>query len=514
MTKKVMEIVGVVMFFGVMTILVMPWLIKPNMLPDKNDSLHITYELNQLEINILRGKPLFWGSYYAPYANTLTFSNPLLVSAAVGFGGRIFSDSPVATYDWALFWGTVLSGLFSYLLIKKISNSSFSALIGAVVFTFSPLRLMHLPHLGVSGAWLVPLAFWLLERYLSEKKIRDFYLLSACVGLEFLDDFSMAYMLVLGVAFLFLWNRKRLNFQFSRLKVQSGIIFMTIVAVALILWPYLATLQMFGSRSIRDAANSSMGIDSLVFPYWLFWLVIGVSILVLVFCHPRPDRGSMHLDSRLRGNDGSIGVWLWMLFGSVVLMLGPVLKVGFNNTFKISGLPIPLPYGVMYYALPGFSLMRTPTRFAVLASLAAGLIVSLALGKLKSRTHIFLLRMIVCGLVLISNRLPIRGYYFDVTPPAIYQQVRELPMGSTILELPIKLWNAEGNEVESQRAIYSLYHQVRRLNGYSSYSPQEWIDMVNRINKNGLDAENIKRLKDWGVTDVVVDGKIEKIPGY
>ena len=80
---------------------------------------------------------------------------------------------------------------------------------------------------------------------------------------------------------------------------------------------------------------------------------------------------------------------------------------------------------------------------------------------------------------------------------------KKLPQNTVILELPIKLWNMEGHEIESIRSLYSLEHGKRRVGGFSGFAPLAWIDLVEKINANGLNQENTNRLHSLGVTHVI-----------
>jgi len=195
------------------------------------------------------------------------------------------------------------------------------------------------------------------------------------------------------------------------------------------------------------------------------------------------------------------------------MSLGPVLKFS-QQTVKILGLPLPLPYALFYYLFPGFKGLRTPGRWIILASLAASVITSLKLtplfSKLKNKT-VYLFLILTSLLLILEAKPPLKSYYFNPTPPPVYQKVKSLPPESIILELPVKLWNMENNQIESLRSLYSLYHQKRRFNGYSGFAPQDWIVLVQRINKKGLTPEIISQLKSLGITHLVEDNQLKKL---
>jgi len=115
-------------------------------------------------------------------------------------------------------------------------------------------------------------------------------------------------------------------------------------------------------------------------------------------------------------------------------------------------------------------------------------------------------------LLSLEGRFPLPSYPVDITLPSVYQKVKELPASAIILELPIKLWVGPDHEIESVRSLYSLEHGHRRVNGFSGFSPLVWIDLVQKLNANGLDDENLNRLHALGVTHVVEDNHLYPLP--
>jgi hypothetical protein len=94
----------------------------------------------------------------------------------------------------------------------------------------------------------------------------------------------------------------------------------------------------------------------------------------------------------------------------------------------------------------------------------------------------------------------------------VYQQVRALPPNAIILELPIKLWSMPDNEIETIRALYSLQHGKRRVGGISGFATNNWVNLVEKINANGLDQDNLKRLRLMGVTHIIENNHLFPLP--
>ncbi len=205
--------------------------------------------------------------------------------------------------------------------------------------------------------------------------------------------------------------------------------------------------------------------------------------------------------------------WKYIFFFSLIMSLGPVLKI-FGKNIRISGFPIPIPYSLFYYLFPGFQGFRTPSRFILLALLAAVIIIGYNLKpifkKLKSKTKLIFI-LLILSLLLLEADLPLKGYPININMHPVYQQVKNLPPKDIILELPIKLWNMPDHEIESVRSLYSLFHNHRRLGGFSGFAKNDWIELVEKINANGLNKENTNKLNSLGITHVIENNELKPI---
>jgi len=72
--------------------------------------------------------------------------------------------SPEFAYQFMIFTMTVLCGIFTYMMITRVYESSYAAAIGALLFTFAMYRLLDIYHRGALGEassfTFIPLVFW------------------------------------------------------------------------------------------------------------------------------------------------------------------------------------------------------------------------------------------------------------------------------------------------------------------------------------------------------------------
>ncbi len=342
----------------------------------------------------------------------------------------------------------------------------------------------------------------------------------------------------------FLRSSKRRHFLFQIL--ISSLPFVPLWIFLLLPYYQLHTSLPEATRPIRDAAHFSLGLDQ-IFTFYHSWTVIillAISLLSsqIVYHHRSQSRppilkrlrnAKKHGFSVLRGffaarQDGPAagrravrfskwvtmksdqGAWILVLIFSLVMSLGPVLKI-FGQNLRLFGFPIPLPYALFYYLFPGFTGFRTPSRFIVLALISVVIIIGFQLkpifGKLKPKTKLIFI-LLTLSLLFVEADLPLKSYPVNINMHPVYQEVTNLHPDAVILELPVKLWNMPDHEIESIRSLYTLFHKHRRFGGFSGFATNRWIDLVQKINAYGLTPPIVESLRSLGITHVIQNNKI------
>jgi hypothetical protein len=380
--------------------------------------------------------------------------------------------------------------MFAFLLVEVVTGSLLAALAGSLIFNFSGFHWHYLPHLQMFNLWALPAGCYFFLRWRAERKLAFWSLLLAVMTYQLAESAFLFYVLVVSVTVLWLG-------QPFKLKIKEVVLLGIFLPIWVwLVYPYFKLTQEFdeAKRSLRDSAHNSLSVDETLGKYQagMFGLVTLIALIIQKF--------------RLSSS------WLAIALTGLVLALGPVVKLS-GTTLKLGSLPLPLPYALAYYLIPGFTGFRTPSRWIVLAALGVAILIGLGLAKIKPWWLKMSAAIGLSVLVLFPSK-PAVAQTIDPHPPEVYAQVRALPKEAVILELPIKLWNMPDNQVESQRSLYSLYHQRRRLNGYSGFAPHAWIDLVNRLNNYGLTSSLARELRGLGVTHVVEAGELSRIESY
>lgn len=485
-------------------------------LQDNNDTRLIAYIIGQVQQNIIYHMPLYFGTYFTPEPNTLTYSDLFLTTSLITLPLHLFTTHPVLIFNITFILSFTLTFYTSFQFFNYLNKSFYPSLICALIFNLSGYHLHYYAHLQVFSFWIFFSALLNLLKFLKSNKNIFLHLFFIFTTLQLAETIFTTYLLFFTSLFIALdILKKRRNASQNRTehahapsvareygfwRGSSFVIYP--ITWSFLLLPYAKTHLLYeeATRSIRDAAHFSLGLEE-IFIMYQSWTII---IIVIA---------SLLLKNRLSIKIKILPSTIYLLFFSLIMSLGPVLKI-FNHTIKIFGLPIPLPYTLFYYLFPGFTGFRTPSRFILLALFAIctyiGMLIIPYFKKLKIKTQLILTTFIFC-LLCIEAKLPLSGYPVNITPPTVYNELKNLTNNTTILELPIKLWNMPDHEIESIRSLYSLEHKRRRLGGFSGFATNNWINLVEEINTYGLTPEIIQKLKNRGVTHIIQNNTLQKI---
>lgn len=505
-------------------------------LPDSNDTRLIAYIIGQVQQNLLERQPLHYGTYFAPDQNTLAYSDLFLTSAVLTLPFRLFISSPIYIFNLALVLGFLLTILSSFLLFDYLFKDRWITTLTVLLFNFSGFHLHYLPHLQMFSLWPLLLSLYFCLRFQKENRPFFLTLFFFTVTIQLAESIFPVYLIFFSVLFLFLSSPSRPT---RTILVGRAIPFIPFWIFLLSPYYHLHASLPEATRPISDAAHFSLGLDQ-IFTQFHGWTVIiiflisgavrillgnypqeqkrGIFLLKKNFCDEAKTAAKRWL-SGLRFPKKNTGEshekkWQYIFLFSIIMSLGPVLKI-FGSNLRIFGFPIPLPYTLFYYLFPGFTGFRTPSRFIILALLAAVILVGYHLkpifSKLKPKTKLVFL-LLVLSLLLAEAYLPLKAYPVNINMHPVYQEIKALPPEAVILELPIKLWNMPDHEIESIRSLYSLVHRHRRFGGFSGFATNNWVNLVEKINAHGLDSKNIARLKSLGVTHVIQNNILSPLP--
>ncbi len=414
---------------------------------DLQDGLLITWVLNWSIAHPFD----FNANIFYPYQNTLAFTDTsLFLAFLTAIPVKIFNQ-PVLAYNISILTALVMTPFAVYLLTKSF--------VPGLIFTYSPLFMGYLGHPQYLNFWPVIFAIYFL--------IQNKYLLfSLFVLLSAATSSLFVFFLLLITTVWFLVTR---NFKVIMFFVVGAI------PAAPILWPHFQVSKTFNYvRPVTDAIHNSVAPSDFLnqfFPGFAF---------ILLFVRGTLTKARVPFEK----------LWFWTGVTSLILAFGPALHI-VKSTIHFGPIPfIPLPYTIFYYLLPGFSGIRTPSRFLILALFAFTIYF---FNRAKLSKPLVMIFTLLITLSLFVGRQAVNLYNVPVKQPAP-------SFTQPVIYFPIYgWWDKQGVLKETERMYQSIGTWRPMFNGYSGFSPKEWEDRVKWLQKNHPSAETIGFIKQQGL---------------
>lgn len=423
---------------------------------------------------------LFDANVFWPAAQSLAFSEHLIVQALMAAPVLVLTGNPILAHNLVLLVSFPLTGLGTYLLVKRLTGSFWAALLAGFFFAFCPYRLLQVTRLQTSTIQWLPFTFLFLHRWLESRRWRDLLGLTLFYVLQALSSGYWALYLTvslgLALALTLPWQgRWRSGRTWGQLALFGGL---SAAALLPFFLPYLQVREAMGfSRGIEEVRYysatlrnyfSAPGSNALWGPllYHLgreearLWAGVTAPLLALLGL----------LWGRGQGGPRPQARWLYLILAlaAFVLSLGPEVMAFGRELF--SG-----PYRLLYEHFPGFRGLRTAARWGVFlmffASVLAGLGLAGLLARLRSR-RVRALAVLVVAAALALELWPaaIRSHGPHPVPgdlpPFLPWLARQSGPGA-VLHLPL-----DSPRKNAYFTYVSAFHFKPIVNGYSGYFPR------------------------------------------
>ncbi|MDP3940702.1 MAG: hypothetical protein Q8Q49_00170 [bacterium] len=469
---------------------------------------------------------LFNGNIFYPYTNTIAFSDLHLASAILSYVPFLISGQPITTQNVTLIFSLILLGFSSFLLTFSLSKNFLAGILTGFLVQFAPATLDKNVHLQILAIGWVLLSVYFYLKWLKKRRFYLFLIALFFFVLQASNSFLPGYFIIASFAILtlvfFIRAGKKQKPIFEKKHIAAICLSLGVVLVFAL--PYYRVSKEFAYiRDIREAVHLSLQPEDLYYPNNLTRLqpilaffsntsaypqnaevkvgyvgfVFSVLIIVaLVYCIKRWRRLPPELLS-----------FILIACVGLVLSFGPVLHFG-RRTVHVP-FPIPLPYSLLYYILPGFPGIRAVYRWEMLFILSmavcSGVVVSQLTDKLTAVKR-FALFFVLLTLVIIEYN-PMR--FVKVVQvsefPEVYQFLSNQAPKEVIVEMPIYNWNmAPYATIELTRVYYSAIHKKKMINGASGFSPPPWQQLVGNLHETFPSEDTLSLLKTKGVTLIIV----------
>jgi len=491
----------------------------------------------------LHTDPFYTTYLYYPQGVSLLFHTLVPLEGVLTIPFQLAGVGLLPLYNGVLAVSFVLAGYATWLLVRDLTGHAGAAFVAGIAFAFCPYHLGHLlGHMNLASLQWIPFYLWALFRACGAPGApidgtgqRRGLLWAGAAGLFLVAN---AFTEWIYVAFLGVFTGGYLLWRL--LADTRG-------RAALRAWgPLLARLAVLGAvfgalagPLLLRTVLAQQGQDWMKFPprETLVYSSDLVDSFVPSALHPfwagyaqalerqQPERNTAERSvflgyttlvlaglGLLWRRNRAVAFWAGAAALAWLLSLGPILHVLGRATFTTFNTTVPLPYLMLYNFVPGFSVMRVPARFIVLASLALAVLAGYALTALSARWPGRGRPLLLQGGVALLLGLEFLAIPYPMAPPGydipFYHQVAAQPGSFAILELPLRPM--------ADYMAYQTVHGKPLVYGYLSRQPPDpFVDrtpllgyLQNSASADGLDPAGIRAgvqtLQTAGVRYLVV----------
>lgn len=480
-------------------LLFLPLLRQPfSVLVEDYDGAFITWTMTWVARSLLENpSQLYQAPIFAPLSNVYTFSDPLLSGALIGLPIWLLTKEPIVFSTVNYLLAGWLTAIFSYLLLKDLTNRRWSSVAGALLISYSSIHFTFFIHLHTFMIQGIPLGLWAWWRFSRTQNVRRLILWAGAFLFQTLNSPLTGY-LFLASHGLYLFDKESREVLRKKWRWVLGAGVVCAAAVVAFYLPYLQSANVYHSqRSIRDAAHFAASLNT----WWelggKFQLTFLAAIVMVTIAFSNKMRRTKLLSEPLiKGALVTAAVCF-------ILSLGPVLKWS-GETVKLPT-AIPLPYAAAYYVVPGMKAFRTPERWFLLS----GLMMIIALVLIwRNRPNVLLALAVL--LLLIEQP-------WSYTPTAVDSRAERAAVyswfdqqqPSKVLFMPTFVYDdvPDGAKRETHRmlSLISATNIPKLVNGYSGYAPQETLNNLKEYNQLFPHPEFWQRVRAEGIEAVVVE---------
>ncbi len=393
------------------------------------------------------------------------------------------SGNPVWSMQWTLFLNATLCGVAMYLLLRHWRAAVPAAIFGGFVYAMFPSRYTGIHAPNVYAAQYLPLVILFLDRSVDSRRAKDAMLFGLFLALQMLTSFYLAYVSLAVVGAFSLGKalgQPKLDARAWAAPVLAAMVAGVLLGASAL--PYLdnATSGEFGEHrtmALKLASNST----------WQSFLYSPV-VIRLWGWRPAGMQNYLGVVPLVLAVVGCVAWWrprarspvLGLLIAAVVtyfMSLGPGPETSLLGR----------PYDWAASVLPGFSVMRVPSRFVAGVMLAVAVLagfgfhsISAALLRRTGRQWCAYAALVVFGFAtalefgLFHVRLGSQQRAVGEDIPDVYRALAQLEKGP-VLEIPAGVLDGTFIMPESNYGYFSIFHRQPLLNGYTGYRPPTYL---------------------------------------
>ena len=431
---------------------------------------------------------VFDANIFYPHRGTLAYSESNLGAGALAVPVYWATRNPYAALNFAFLLSFVFSAAGAYYLVRYLTGSRSAAVVAAVTFAYCPYVFAHTPHIQLLMTAGLPFSMLAFHRLADEPTAGRGATLGLAMAAQalFCGYYAVFVLLMIGWAVLVVlvarggWTDAR---YWTALTVAAAV---AGAAVLPIFIPYWSLQGEAGFVRSVDAARqwsadwraylaSSAYLHAWLLPIIRHWN----EVLFPGFVAGTFGLAGSAIGWRARGRSREASV----LYGGLALL-----------AFWTSFGPDAGLYRVLYAVVPGFGLLRAPSRLGIVVVLALSVLTGVAIATWLSRLgrsgepssttsgratlgRPAVVTFVLTAVAVMELTVPLS---FPPVPrvETVYRILARLPRGG-LLETPV--FSSRFAFARTQYMLSSTTHWMPLVNAYSDYTPQDFLDKAEAL---------------------------------
>ncbi len=428
----------------------------------------------------------------------------------------LVSGNPVWSMQLTLFLNCTLCGVGMYLLLRHWKVAVPAAAFAGFVYAMFPSRYLgiHAPH--VYAAQYLPLAVLFLDRSVDRRSKSDAGLFGLFLALQMLTSFYLAYISVVVIV-VFSVGKIAAERRFEAGRWVFPVLAACCAGVLLVgtALPYLASASR-GAFRVHERADLMMTSNS----PWQSFLYPPIAIRRWRW----PNFGMLSYLGLVPLALALVGCAGVRRPSNRVPVIGLLMVAVVTYLFSLGpprspdALIFGRPYEWAEAWLPGFSIMRVPSRFsagvmlsvAALAGMGLHSVFAVAADRIRGRwwrygVVVLLGAVVALEFGIFHFRMKLRQPPLGAAIPKVYRALERMEKGP-VLEIPGGVLDGAFVVRESEYSYFNIFHRQPILNGFTGYRPPTYglLMSLARALPDPHAVELLKRLT--GLRYVVVHG--------
>ena len=457
---------------------------------------------------------------FYPYPYAFNYSEHLFLPSLLIYSPiALITKNHIISTNLTIIFTFFITFLSAFFCLNKLIKNSWAAIIGAIIFTYSPIMMSHYPgHTQLLFRFFIPPIFLYLLFFLKKLKVRDFllfllfFLLNALTSVYFM---ILAFILIFVVTVSYLIINRAETFNFKYQKKIWLISSLCIAIIPIIIGFYKPYFDFSLKESVKWNINSQVYFSTQIQDY-LFGspnnFVLGKFYKNLNFINFKNCSDINYADHWFFFGFVEIGTIIYLFFSlkkyqkqqKIILLCFLIVIFSFIWSFgpylSIKNVQMKLPFYYFFKFLPFLAGIRVQSRIWLVGLFFVAFLVGNILKNIKK------------SLIIIIFIFLLFEYKENYVFLKLYQSNNfNFPNKSRLAYLPIHVEKLENeNYFDMNYISFSLNKNARVINGYSSFFPLDYKISGKFINSNIFTLNWLKYLKALDITHVVIDKSFYK----